>query len=863
MFTPRIMITALALPGLLLFQRPVSAGTSASVREQDGAHPALTIRVQTFAREQVIIENPVRWPQFTFRLPEGSLVREGDTLFKFDLTPAVHRQRNVERNLAEAENQIAVQLGRIEQRILALEDQKSSLEAQRDVLMARRDYLKALPRPEDVAIARSRLEVAQRNLEAARNERDLARSRMEQALVSPATLERAETELALQEARTLHAENRLRSASLPATSRTLRINELRIGNLALEIEKLAQEVESQKEILRIETRNTDRRMENLMREKAEVEEELRHERITAPSDGVLIYTSRLKRELASGGKPARGMALAEIPDPASLALQGRIPEEQRSLFRVGDPAVVTLNPMPDREFIGRIHSISPLPRDISETDRRTQGDASAETGVMVFDTVIVLDELPENMPFGVFGTAQIRTAAPVIGPSVPLDWVRMRDGNHHLSIRGVYSPVNGIASGTRFILQDRDLSLAELSPEGVWQEGDAELDEVSGDRVTASGSLTPLESVAVNVPSVRAWDIRITRLAPEDTFVRKGDTIAELDSENLANQLRDAENELTRRISNRESAEENLGQRRREADFQIARARNQLEIQQIELELLENSVNVNQLHQAQLEETTARIQLEAAERELRRVRANPDLTAPTEIRRREREVQRRRISLEQAEIRLALAEETATELQRSQAHLNLARQKSQVSELENRFRREIAGAESNLRRHQRIERNRIQRLADRQADLEAMVVRAPSDGLLKYENLFDGVTVSKVRAGMNVWGNSHLMSISDSNRMVVRVQVSERYIRFLRPNMPVQVRIPSEGSQLWTGSIRNLSEILVPATIPNLRASVYANLEPPLEHVIDVEVVLRDVPDRPLKPGAIAHVIFPFRRDNP
>ncbi|MCC5842892.1 MAG: efflux RND transporter periplasmic adaptor subunit [Verrucomicrobia bacterium] len=857
------MITALAASGLCHAFSPVLAGTQASVLEREEAHPSLTIRVQTFAREQVIIENPIRWPQFTFRLPEGSLVKKGDTVFEFDLTAPLNRQRSIERNLAETQNQIEVQLGRIQQRILGLEDQKSALESQREVLRARREYLKALPRPEDVAIAKSRLDVALRNREAVQNERDIARDRLERELVSPGTLERAETELALQQARTAFAENRLRSASLPATTRTLRINELRIENLNLEIEKLELEIESQREILRIETRTTDRRLNNLEREQAEVEEELRHGRLTAPSSGVLIYTPRLKRELASGGKPARGMALVEIPDPESLALQGRIPEEQRSLFRVGDSARVTLNPVPDREFIGRIHSISPLPRDISETDRRTQGDASAETGVMVFDTVIVLDELPEGIPFGVFGTAKIRTAAPIIGPSVPLEWVRMRDGNHHISVNGVFTPVNGVASGTRFILQDRDFPLRGLSADGDWlEEGDADLDAISGDRVTASGALIPLESIAVNAPSVRAWDLRITRLAPEDTYVQKGDILAELDSENITSRLRDAEDDLTRRISNRESAEENLALRRREAAFQIASARNQLEIRRLEVEQLDLSLSTSQLHQAQLEETTARIQLAAAERELQRAQANPDLTAPTELRRRQRDVQHRRISLEQAEIRLALAEETSTELERSQANLELARQESRLSELENRFRREIANAEAHFRRQQRIERSREERLANRQDDLKAMVIRAESDGLLKYENLFDGVTVSKIRTGMNVWSNSHLMSISDSDRMVVRVQVSERYIRFLKHNMPVQVRIPSEGSQLWTGSIRNLSEILVPATIPNLRAGVYANLEPPLEHVIDVEVILRNVSERPLKPGAIAHVIFPFRRDS-
>lgn len=809
------------------------------------------------------MENPIRWPQFTFRLPEGSRVKKGDTVFEFDLTSALDRQRDIERRLAETRSQVSVQLGRIERRILELEDQTSSLKAQRAVLEARREYLLALPRPEDIAIAQGRLDVARRNLESLEGERDTVRNRLERGLVAPAALEKAETDLALQQARTLYAEKRLQAASEPAHPYTLRSNELRIRNLVLEIEKLGFEVESQQELLRIETRTTDRQLENLQREQAEVEEELRHQRLVAPSAGVLIYTARLKRELASGGKPARGLALAEIPNPSSLALQGRIPEQQRSLFRVGDPARVTLNPIPDREFIGRIHSISPLPRDVSETDRRTQGDASAETGVKVFDAVIVLDQLPGDIPFGVYGTAHIQSAAPVIGPSVPLHWTRIRDGKHHLSVGGMFTPVDGVASGTRFILQDNDLPLHALSPDGIWQESDSEIHRASGDRVTASGQLIPLESTAVNAPSVRAWDLRVTRLTPEDSLVTAGDILAVLDSEQLNNRLRSAEDDYTRRISQRESAKENVILTRRDADFQIARARNQLDIQQLEVALLDHMSNTGPLHQAQLDHTTARLQRQAADRELARLKSRPDLSSPVEIRRRERDVHRRTLQLEQAEIRLQLAERGMDEIQRSQAHLDLARLTSRVSELESRFQREISSAESNLRRRLRIERSRADRLAEQQADLDALVIRAPADGLLKYESLWDGVTTSKLRTGMSVWSNAQLMSLSDSNRMVVRVQVSERYIQFLRENLPVQVRIPSEGSQLWTGSIRRMSEMLVPAAIPNLRAGIHANLEPPLEHVIDLEVVLRDVPDRPLKPGAIAHVIFPFQKDLP
>lgn len=857
-FSPHTLLPVL-LPCLLLLR----AADPGAVLGHEEAYPTLTLRVQTFGREKILIENPIRWPQFDFLLPEGSRVREGDRVFTFDLTPIHDRLRGVERNLAQTRIDIEVQLNRIQQRIIGLQDQKATLEADRAILLARRNYLLALPRPEDVAVARGRLDVALRNLEALTADRDTAADRLQRNLVAPVTLENAERDLALQQARTDFARLQLETVSKPAHPHTLRINKLQIENLDLEIAKLTREITSQEEILRIETRATERRIDDLLREKTEVETELQNGELLAPVDGVLVYTSRLKREIASGGKPSRGMALAEIPKPASIALQGHIPEDQRSLFTPGDPARIRLNPLPDQEFTGRILSISPLPRDISEIDRRTQGDASAETGVKVFDIILVFDTLPENIPFGIYGTAELRAADPVIGPSVPLHWTRIRDGKHHLSLNGTFTPVNGVPVATRFLLRE-DLPLDSISPDGEWPRNPAreDLTALSGDRVTASGELTPLESVAVNVPSVRAWDIRVSKLAPEDTWVETGDILAELDSERLTTRLREAEADLINRTSQREAAEEELAQRRREAEFQIARARNQLEIQRLEFELLTLNPNPSPLHQARLDHTTARIQAEAARRELDRARATPELTAPLELRRRERDLTRRTLNLEQAELQLALAQQQPAPLSLSQARLRLIQQETRLAELESRTRRELAQSESHYRRRLRIERSRTERLADRQSDIEALVIKAPAPGLLKYENLWDGITVAKLRPGMSVWGGSPLLSLSDSNRMVVRVQVSERHIRFLKPGMAVQVRIPSEGAQLWTGTVRRLSEILVPAAPPDLRSSPYTNLEPPLEHVIDVEVVLRDRPDAPLKPGAVAHVIFPFGRND-
>lgn len=833
--------------------------THADLQLDDARHPETQFRVHAFAREQVIVTNPIRWSQFTYLIPEGTMVQEGDLLFELDLAVPEHRQVTVLNRIAEHENQSRTSLAAIEDRVISLRDQKEQLRDQREVQQARLTYLRSLPRAEDVAIARGRLEVATRNLEAARTELNNARSRLERGLIAPATVQQAETAFQMQEARTAFAQNRLRSAMLPAHSASVRIVELRIANQELEIDKLENDIASQEELLRIESRARDRQAADLQRELAEVEEELRFNRVLAPRAGVVIYTSRLKRELATGGKPPRGMALAEIPDPDSLALRGRIPEDLRPIFRVGDPVEVTLNPMPDRIFTGRLHSISPLPRDIGELDRRG-GEEATETGVKVHDVVITLDEIPANIPFGVFGMATLRTAAPLRGPSVPLSWTRVRDGSHHLSLNGTFVKVQGVPVGTRFVITEEGLPLNRISPDGEWAAGGTEEMPLDTDRVTATGQLQPLESVSIEVPPVRGWDMRVSFLISEDSRVEAGDLLVELDSERITQQVNQAENELTRRIGDRETAEEQLNLRRREAAFQVGSARNRLDIRKLELELARSTRPVSQIHQGILDESIAGLQLASARRDLERIRSTPELSSDAEIRRRDREVQRRELLLEQAGIQRRLAEEGSGPVELSLARLEMVRQEASLAQLESTWNRNLIQSESNLRRRQRQERERRSHLERMQAELASLSIRSPGNGIVKYENLWDGVGVSKLRLGMGVWSRTPLMSLSDDSRMVVRVAVSERHVPQLTDGLRVQVRIPSLGSRIWQGEVVRRAEILEPAESGVLRTGIFANQEPPLEHVIGVEVLIEDSSEIELKPGAIAHVVFPFAR---
>jgi hypothetical protein len=105
-----------------------------------------------------------------------------------------------------------------------------------------------------------------------------------------------------------------------------------------------------------------------------------------------------------------------------------------------------------------------------------------------------------------------------------------------------------------------------------------------------------------------------------------------------------------------------------------------------------------------------------------------------------------------------------------------------------------------------------------------------------------------------------LVSLSNTTEVFVEVPLPERYVHELEVGMPVQVVIPSEGNLQWRGRVTSFAKILEPAR-PDVRpSSIYANQEATREQVLPVTVVVQSTPERALKPGAIAQLIFPFEK---
>ena len=211
---------------------------------------------------------------------------------------------------------------------------------------------------------------------------------------------------------------------------------------------------------------------------------LRGTKIFAPQDGLVVYSvsdSHFSSEsLIEGGATVRNrQELIKLPDLSSMKVIVKIHESHINMIRVGQPAFVVLDPMPDVRFAAVVEKVAPLP------------DTQARWGnpnLKVYNTEIyITDPLPNVKP-GVSAKAEIIITNIADALSVPIQAVTTYKGKQVAYVvnggkpepkpveAGIYNTkfiqiTKGLKEGDRvllsppFDLQEKDIDGAVLAEE--------------------------------------------------------------------------------------------------------------------------------------------------------------------------------------------------------------------------------------------------------------------------------------------------------------------------------------------------------------------------------------------------------------
>ena len=210
-------------------------------------------------------------------------------------------------------------------------------------------------------------------------------------------------------------------------------------------------------------------------------EQLTKTEIRAPQDGLVIYARSSSRYndtyIKEGADIRKGYSVIDLPDVSELMAVVQVHESFVRHIKTGQPAVVRIDSLPDREFRGVVKHVAPTP------DARRK----YYENVSVYDAHVWIEDdqgrLPEDLKPGVSAKAEIIVAELENVLMVPVQSVTTYKGNKVVEVnRGESTEIVQVEAGqfnNRFIeirsgLKEGDqVSLSPNIDENSEQQSDA------------------------------------------------------------------------------------------------------------------------------------------------------------------------------------------------------------------------------------------------------------------------------------------------------------------------------------------------------------------------------------------------------
>lgn len=852
----------LAMPSFILMaQATDSSGDEFHVVEEKTLEYRHELRVTAMTEKSEKVVNPLRWLPLEFFAPDGAAVRQGELIARFNQVQSRHEEKSQSMELAVIEAELQRRLTAIDNRNLEMDEQLGDLQDKLATLEAKLSRLLSEPNQDDIRIAEGKLKIADLNLRLARSDFQRAEKRFQRGMISRAELDSVEKTLQENQVKHEFATRELELTLTPiALPYDLARTRLQIDNAKLEIAKLQGEIAEQAKLSEIQKRGASQKRQRKLNDLKNTRNDIANAEMRSPIDGFISHRRINGNELKLGMRLGNNVTFMEIPDLQTIGFQGVLPEAVRKYFDKGDRVVVRLQGQLSQTIDCTLETISTLSHDISEKGNSGRNQ-NRKYGINVFDITIRLGEGGEVVRPGMTGVAEIIAAKPLRGPAVPLKFMRYEEGRHYLVVDGILEEVTGTLCGGWFVLDDRKWLGARLGMRGQHRQAEVKTEQ-NEERLTASGELEPVHKTDVVVGDIGWWPWpKLVSLVPEETMVRKGDIVAELDPREREKQIERQESSMAELRSSLEEKEKQVEITRRNGEFSSQMARNTLAIQRVTTEqTLDDTRRPLSYYRALMNRDLAVIRLGDIRRRLERERAKKRATlSPVEMKRLERDLRRQELKLEQAQLNLQVEEEGVKPVRRSKARLELLEAESTC---EIAIRSAVFNNASIVREYERIKQNmrqQEQRLERRRRQKANHTLRAPADGLICYNKVWSDGMFKKISVGSAVGPRFTIMSIPDLREMEVMVEVPEHYYPRLRTGLPVEVRVPSLSERLLPGQVSRIDLLFTNRAKKDSQLGLYSSREPLGDVVFKVRVRFQN-DGLALKPGLISEVFFPFAK---
>ncbi len=382
----------------------------------------------------------------------------------------------------------------------------------------------------------------------------------------------------------------------------------------VELEKVRRQLESQEEAGLAELEVEKLALERARLDLGQMLANLDKMQIYAQTPGIPLYALGSGRKIQVGDNVYKGSSVLRIPDMERLKVSVSVYDQEFPALRVGQPARVVLDAVPERAFAAEVIRIPE-----AATVPRVRFGTPADTRVFQVD-LLLLETDPEIMKPGM----SARVELPVVagrGLLVPRSRLWLGDDGETV--------VRPAGSGRPVPVRVLDCNRYEALVEGELNAGtELEAPSRAAGRgrdqlvwhtvtredlrftVTGNGTLEAARSDEIGPPVVpNVWNFKIKRMVPEGTPVKAGDVVALLDAVEVHNTLRDELAALEKVRQEAEKTEASL-------KLQVGTLELQLEEARVAAEKAENKLAKAQLFDSFLEIETARNEARFARRKV-------------------------------------------------------------------------------------------------------------------------------------------------------------------------------------------------------------------------------------------------------
>ena len=370
-------------------------------------------------------------------LPEGTMVKKGDLLARFDDTSIMDKvaERKIDLKIAQAglrKRQEELKAGQED-----LKARITMLEADREIAETELNRLKGLPRKEDLERAELDYDYALKILESTLADFERLKALNTKGVVMASELKDKEMAVVTARADREMAKIQLRLVRDSATEQQLETARLRAEQVRIDLDQARHELPRQLRGLQAKVTEAQAQVDKSLNRLGRSEKFLGDLNVKSPIDGMPMYRTVHGRKIVVGSTFWRSAHLFDVVNLSKMFVQVKVLESEVRSVKEGQKAEIRVVTMPERVLKGTVTKVAKVGKDKSEGELMTRREMrTKKASVQAFDVEVTISESdPRLRPnVGAEVTIFVERLENVI--KVPLDGVFRKNGKPVVNVLG-------------------------------------------------------------------------------------------------------------------------------------------------------------------------------------------------------------------------------------------------------------------------------------------------------------------------------------------------------------------------------------------------------------------------------------------